>query len=478
MILDLCAEEEIDLEQAYHQIEEFAENGFRTLGVACKRPEEKRFHFVGLIPLFDPPRKDSRPAVEEARKYGVEVKMVTGDNIAVARYIARLLTIGEKIYSARELRGETYDEYVVLARILSKAFLQAEKGLSPEEAEKQAQRVAKLVEKELEGAQLPFGLVKRHESEIIKLIEDAHGFAEVFPEDKYFIVDKLQKAGHLVGMTGDGVNDAPALRKADTGIAVSGATDAARAAADLVLLVPGLMVIIKALKIARQIFGRMEAYTIYRIAETIRVVLFMALSIMIFQFYPVTPIMIIILALLNDLPILSIAYDRAKIAPKPVRWDMYELNLMAFWLGVAGVVSSFTLYVLLEKYWKLSQDLIQSIIFTKLVVAGHGTIYNTRVKGWFWKKPWPSPLLWIATFGTRIIGTVIAVYGFGLITPVGWGWALFIWGYAMVWFFFNDVVKMAILKMYWTQKFFFAPGRFSWLRREMGERPSETLTSS
>ncbi len=470
VIIELCDDEEFDKNVAYQRVEEFAENGFRTLGVAYKNPNKEKFHFVGLIPLFDPPREDSKPAIEEAKRYGVEVKMITGDNIAVARYIAKLLGIGDKIYSARELRGETYEEYVILAKVITKALLQVEEGLSPEEAEKRAKKIAKLVEKELEGAKLPAGTVKRHESEIIKLIEEANGFAEVFPEDKYFIVDKLQKADHIVGMTGDGVNDAPALRKADCGIAVSNATDAARAAADLVLLAPGLMVIVKAIEIARQIFGRMEAYTIYRIAETIRVVFFMALSIMIFQFYPVTAFMIILLALLNDIPILSIAYDNAKISPKPVRWDMYEIIIMAFWLGIAGVMSSFLLFFLLEEYWKLPQDLIQSIIFTKLVVAGHGTIYNTRVKDWFWKKPWPSPILWIATFGTRVIGTIIAVYGFGLITPVGWGWALFIWGYAMVWFFFNDAVKMAILKMYWSKKFFFAPGHFTWLKKELGEK--------
>ncbi|WP_457640200.1 plasma-membrane proton-efflux P-type ATPase [Persephonella sp.] len=470
VIIELCYENEFDKEVAYQKVEEFAENGFRTLGVGFKKPEEQKFHFVGLIPLFDPPREDSKPAIEEAKKYGVEVKMVTGDNIAVARYIARILGIGDKIYSARELKGETYEEYVVLAQVITKALLKVREGLSDKEAEKIASQIAKLVEKELESRKLPAGTIKKHESEIIKLIEEANGFAEVFPEDKYFIVDKLQKADHIVGMTGDGVNDAPALRKADAGIAVSNATDAARAAAALVLLAPGLMVIVRALEIARQIFGRMEAYTIYRIAETIRVVLFMALSIMIFQFYPVTALMIILLALLNDIPILSIAYDNAKISRKPVRWDMYEMLIMSFWLGVAGVMSSFTLYVLLEEYWKLPQELIQSIIFTKLVVAGHGTIYNTRVKDWLWKKPWPSPVLFIATFGTRVIGTIIAVYGFDLITPIGWEWAIFIWGYAMVWFLFNDAVKMAILKMYWSKRFFFAPGHFTWLKKELGEK--------
>jgi len=464
VIISLCDQREFDSKAVESKVEEFAENGFRTLGVAYKKPDESKFHFVGLIPLYDPPRPDSKEAVEEAKRYGVEVKMVTGDNIAIAKYIARILGIGDKIISARELREEGFEEYQILAQVIAKALLKVQ-GLTPEEAEKRAKEVAEEVKKELENANLPKGTIKKHESEIIKIIEEANGFAEVFPEDKYFIVDKLQKAGYIVGMTGDGVNDAPALRKADCGIAVANATDAARAAAALVLLTPGLKVIIKAIEIAREIFGRMEAYTIYRIAETIRVVFFMTLSILIFQFYPITAIMIILLALLNDIPILSIAYDRAKISPKPVRWDFYEMNVMAFWLGIAGVISSFTLYYLLETYWKLPQELIQSVIFTKLVVAGHGTIYNTRVKDWFWKKPWPSVILFLATFGTRFLGTVIAVYGFNLITPIGWHWAMFVWGYAFVWFLFNDAVKMAVLKMYREKKFMFAPGHFKFLRK-------------
>ncbi len=464
VIVSLCDQREFDLKVVESKVEEFAENGFRTLGVAYKSPNEDKFHFVGLIPLYDPPRPDSKEAVEEAKRYGVEVKMVTGDNIAIARYIARVLGIGDKIISARELREEGFEEYQILAQVIAKALLKVQ-GLTPEEAEKRAKEVAEEVKKELENANLPKGTIKKHESEIIKIIEEANGFAEVFPEDKYFIVDKLQKAGHIVGMTGDGVNDAPALRKADCGIAVANATDAARAAAALVLLTPGLKVIIKAIEIAREIFGRMEAYTIYRIAETIRVLFFMTLSILIFQFYPLTTVMIILLALLNDIPILTIAYDNSEIAPKPVRWDFYELNLMSFWLGVAGVLSSFTLFFLLERYWHLPQDMIQSIMFTKLIVAGHGTIFNTRVKDWFWKKPWPSLLLFGATQGTSILGTIIGVYGFDLMTPIGWKWGIFIWGYAFVWFLFNDAVKMAVLKMYREKKFMFAPGHFKFLKK-------------
>ncbi len=175
--------------------------------------------------------------------------------------------------------------------------------------------------------------MKSHESEIIELIENADGFAQVFPEDKYLIVDKLQKAGHIVGMTGDGVNDAPALKKADAGIAVSGATDAARAAADLVLLAPGLSVIVDAVKGARFTFERMKSYSIYRIAETIRLILFMTASILIFNFYPVTAIMIIILAFLNDIPILAIAVDNTRANDRPIRWNMKEILTVSTVLG-------------------------------------------------------------------------------------------------------------------------------------------------
>src|ERR1035441_9478401 len=158
-------------------------------------------------------------------------------------------------------------------------------------------------------------------SQIIDAIEKADGFAEVFPEHKYFIIEALQKSGHIVGMTGDGVNDAPALKKADCGIAVSGATDAARAAASILLRAPGLSVIIDAIKESRRIFQRMNSYAIYRIAETIRVLLFMTLAILIFNFYPLTAVMIVMLALLNDGAILSIAYDNVHYKDQPEAWN-------------------------------------------------------------------------------------------------------------------------------------------------------------
>ena len=175
-----------------------------------------------------------------------------------------------------------------------------------------------------------------------------------FPEHKFEIVKALQGAGHIVGMTGDGVNDAPALKQADVGIAVSGATDAARAAADLVLTAPGLSVITTAIEEARRIFERMNSYAIYRIAETMRLLLFMTASILIFNFYPVTAIMVVLLALLNDLPIMMIAYDNAPIAPRPVRWDMARVLTIASVLGAYGVIESFGLFWIVRDYLALA----------------------------------------------------------------------------------------------------------------------------
>ena len=449
VIIEQSDDKEFDKKAIYAQVESFAEKGFRTLGVAHRKCEEDSYHFVGLIPLFDPPREDSKEAIAEANDKGIDVKMVTGDNIAVAKYIAGLLNIGDKIEDVRSLKGESIEEYLYLSKVLSKAITETiVPNVDKEQVEATVNDIMKKVQRELYNMPVPKGAVKKHESEIVALIEQADGFAQVYPEDKFFIVDELQKADHIVGMTGDGVNDAPALKKADCGIAVSGATDAARAAADIVLMAPGLIVIIDAIKEARQIFERMKSYTIFRIAETIRVIIFMTLAIVIYDFYPITALMIIILALLNDIPIMTIAYDNTKVREKPVRWDMKEVFILASWLGLAGVISSFALFWILISLMHLPLDFVQSAFFAKLVIAGHGTIYNTRIDDWFWKRPWPSWTLFNATFFSRVGGTIIAVYGFGLMEPIGWEWAIWMWVYALTWFVFNDAVKMAVLRYY------------------------------
>jgi H+-transporting ATPase len=374
-------------------INSFAERGFRSLGVA-RTDSHNQWQLLGVLPLYDPPREDSKATIATARQMGVNIKMLTGDQLAIGRETAKQLGMGTNILDA-------------------------------------------------EG----FGDTLHHEAgQLEESIEKADGFAQVFPEHKFHIVDVLQKHGHIVGMTGDGVNDAPALKKADCGIAVSGATDAARAAASMVLLSPGLSVIIDAIKESRKIFQRMNSYAIYRIAETIRVLLFMTLSILVFNFYPVTAVMIVLLALLNDGAILSIAYDEVRYANKPEAWNMHMVLGIATVLGIAGVIASFGLFYLGERVFHLDREFIRSLMYLKLSVAGHLTIFITRTRGPFWSIR-PARILFIAVLGTQLIATVIAVYGI-LMTPIGWGWGLAVWGYALAWFLLNDRVKLAAYRIF------------------------------
>jgi H+-transporting ATPase len=393
VILALAANADRVKSQVEKAVDEFADRGFRSLGVARSDGGDK-WQFLGVLPLYDPPREDSKTTIETAKQMGIGIKMVTGDQLAIGKEIARQLDLGANIMDASLFAEALHHE----------------------------------------GGRLDEAIVQ------------ADGFAQVFPEHKYHIVDVLQQRGHIVGMTGDGVNDAPALKKADAGIAVSGATDAARSAADIVLLTPGLSVIIDAVKESRRIFQRMNSYAIYRIAETIRVLLFMTLSILVFNFYPVTAVMIVLLALLNDGAILSIAYDRVRYSKQPEAWDMPRVLGLATVLGVAGVIASFGLFYLGEQVFHLSQDTIQTLMYLKLSVAGHLTIFITRTRGPFWSFR-PARVLVGAVLGTQALATLIAVYGL-FMAPIGWGWALFVWAYALAWFLVNDRVKLVALRIF------------------------------
>lgn len=367
-------------------INEFASKGYRALGVG-KTDAQGSWHFAGFIALYDPPREDSSETIRAAQSMGVNVKMITGDHIAIAKEISRQVNLKSDI-------------------LLATSFL----DLPDRKAE--------------------------------EIVENADGFAQVFPEHKYHIVELLQRRGHIIGMTGDGVNDAPALKKADAGIAVAGATDAAKSAADIVLTEPGLSTIINAVKESRKIFQRMNNYALYRITETIRVLLFITLSILVFKFYPVTSLMIVLLALLNDAPIMTIAYDNVKYSDLPEKWDMRTLLSMATILGVVGVLSSFgILYIGLHSF-QLVPEVLQSFIYLKLSVAGHLTMFVARTKGHFWSVKPAKPLL-AAIVVTQIIATLITVYGF-LLPAMGWKLALFVWGYALTAFFITDFIKVRV----------------------------------
>ncbi len=368
-------------------VNDFAARGFRSLGVA-RATANGPWRLVGVLPLSDPPREDAESTIATAQGLGVSVKMLTGDALAIAKETATAVGLGATVLDAGGL-GEV---------------------------------------KETETAG------------VAESIETADGFAQVFPEHKFHIVEVLQQRGHIVGMTGDGVNDAPALKKADCGIAVSGATDAARAAADIVLLTPGLSVIIDAVKESRRIFQRMNSYAIYRIAETLRVLIFVTLTILVFDFYPVTAVMIVMLALLNDGAILSIAYDNVHYQDHPEAWNMRLVLGIATVLGVLGPIAAFGLFYLGDHAFGLGHPQLQTLMYLLLSVAGHLTIFLTRTRGPFWSIR-PARILLIAVLGTQALATLIAVYGV-FMTPLGWRWAAVVWGYALVWFLLSDRVKL------------------------------------
>jgi H+-transporting ATPase len=374
-----------DVEEVVNEdVNGFAEKGYRALGVA-RTDGGKDWEYVGLIALSDPPREDSAATIKTAQSMGIEVKMVTGDHAAIAKEVSQLVGLGTNV--------------VTSSSILDKPDSEAE-----------------------------------------SVIEKADGFAEVFPEHKYRIVDLLQKRGHIVCMTGDGVNDAPALKKADCGIAVAGATDAAKSAAAVVLTKPGLSVIIDAVTESRKIFQRMTNYAIYRINETFRVLFFISLSIIVFRLYPVTALMIVLLALLNDLPIMTIAYDNVRISQKPEKWNMRTLLGISSFLGGMGTASSFGLLIIGLQVLHLNPLVLQSFIYLKLSVAGHLTLFVARTKGRFWSVRPAKPLL-LAVILTQLTATMITVYGI-LLPAMGWNLAALVWGYALVSFLVQDFLKV------------------------------------
>lgn len=387
VILELVNQAQIK-DQVEKNVEQLASDGYRALGVA-RKDEHGAWQYLGLIPLFDPPRDDCADTVKTAQRMGLKIKMLTGDHLAIAKEISRKLNLGSNIFSAGQIfKNETADS---------------------------------------------------------QKIENADGIAEVFPEHKFKIVSTLQAQNHIVGMTGDGVNDAPALKKADVGIAVDGATDAARAAAALILTNPGLNVITRAVEEARKIFERMNSYAIFRIAETTRVLLFVSLCIVAFNFYPVTAIMIVLLAVLNDFPIMMIAYDNVPVAPQPVRWRMSRVLSISAALGATGVIGSFSLFLIAKYYFNLPFGVIQTLIFLKLLVAGHFTIYITRNKGTLWQRPWPNWRLVATIESTQVLGTLASVYGW-FITPIGWKYTVLVWLYALLWAFIESYVKIVLYK--------------------------------
>lgn len=405
VIVDMSTLSEEEQQRAEKTVADFAARGYRALGVA-RSDDAGGWTFLGIIPMFDPPRDDSKETISQAYAHGLDVKMVTGDDTAIAAEISGQLGLGTHIQAAADMFANADPEHIPV--------------------------------------------------EMAERIEKADGFARVFPEHKYAIVKALQERNHIVAMTGDGVNDAPALKQADAGVAVSGATDAARAAAALILTAPGLSVIIKAIETARQIFERMMSYTIYRVAMTMDVMFFVVLAMLFFPtvdgmpFKPITAVMIIILALLDDIPIMTIAYDNTHIDPKPVRWQMGRVLGVSCVLGVLAVIETFGLLFFCMQQLdttllgvKLDTSHIQTMMFLQLVAGGHLMLFVTRTKKFCLSRPWPSLPLFAAIVGTQVVAVLMCGLGVHTIIPkLPWVLIGLVWGYNLAWMFIQDVVKL------------------------------------
>lgn len=402
-IVDLAGPPEDVASKVEQSVADLGSRGYRALGVARSRDGGKTWSVLGLLPMFDPPRDDSKQTIDKVRAKGVAVKMVTGDDTAIARETARQLGLGTNIVPAAD------------------AF-----------------------PKDMDPDHVP--------DAIAASIEKADGFARVFPEHKYAIVKALQGRGHLVAMTGDGVNDAPALKQADCGTAVSGATDAARGAAALILTAPGLSVIDNAIDEARRIFGRITSYTIYRVALTMDIMFLVVLSTIFLNFQPLTAIMIVIMSLLDDLPIMTIAYDNTAVSQKPIRWRMPRLLGVSAVLGLASIVQSFGLLLMgmavmksaaAQHYFGLfDESHLQTVMFLQLIAGGHLLLLVTRTQGWFFRPPYPAMPLLVAMVATQALAVLMC--GFGWFVPaISWTLIGWIWAYLLIWLVVLGIVRIA-----------------------------------
>ncbi len=396
VIVALCHLEAETAARAQEAVDALAAKGYRTLGVA-RAADTGPWQFLGILPLFDPPREDAAATIADARQHGIQIKMVTGDNEAIAREISQHLGLGTNIQSAAQLLKGCEDVC----------------HLNPAEA---------------------------------GTVEAVDGYAEVFPEHKYAIVQGLavygphrrhdrrrrqRCPGH---QTGRCRHRGERRHGRGPGGCRPGA-HRARPVGDRA-----------AVEEARRIFERMNSYAIYRIVETIRIMFFVVLAMVFFNFYPITAIMIILLAFFNDVPIMAIAFDNTMVDPNPVRWNMRRVLTLSTVLGLTGVAGSFLMLIIAKNYLKLDIPQIQTYIFLKMAVAGHLTLFVTRTPRMFLRKPHPAPILFWSTVVTKLLATLFVVYPFGLITPISWKDVGIIWAYCIAWLFMGDMVKLMVLR--------------------------------
>jgi H+-transporting ATPase len=382
------------IETLEDRVGEAALKGYRTLAVA-RGPENGAPTLVGLVTLYDPPRRDAKQLIASLRNLGVAVKMLTGDALAVATEIAR----GVGLPNIR--------------------------------------RVA-----DLKAASTQAG------NEAIDLLAGADGFAEVYPEDKYIVVQHLQAAGHVTGMTGDGVNDAPALRQAEVGIAVSTATDVAKGAASVVLTEPGLTNIVAVVEQGRTIYQRILTWIINKISRTILKAAFVAIAFVVTGKFVVSAFAMLLLVFMTDFAKIALATDHVQPSKKPETWNIGGFIMVSVVLGVAMVAETLLLlWIGWSRFGLATNDnALYTFSFLMLLYFAVFSVVSARERRWFWATM-PSKSLVAALMADTLTGTVLTFVGLPGLMPLPWWQTLAILGYAMVsCLVVNDAVKVAMIK--------------------------------
>mmetsp|Transcript_36304 Transcript_36304/g.43876 ORF Transcript_36304/g.43876 Transcript_36304/m.43876 type:complete len:903 (+) Transcript_36304:236-2944(+) len=415
------------------KVMDLAKKGIRSLAVACTNTEDDGWVFMGIMTFLDPPRPDTKITIQKANMFGVGVKMITGDHKAIAVEMCRRLGMGETVLGPDTLPVKR-----------------------PEELDSS-----------------PLG------DEYGPLIEGSDGFAQVFPEHKYLIVEALRQRGYIVGMTGDGVNDSPALKRADVGIAVSGSTDAARASADIVLTEPGLTTIVTAIVTSRKIFTRMKNFVIYRVACTVQLLFFFFVSCLIFdpskyddrklldsdseqwpQYFSIPVLALVTITILNDGTLIAVAYDNVSAGKLPEKWELTNLYIISSVIGGIAMVSSLVLLQLaldtnnedgfLRQVGlpRMEYEEIMTLMYLKIALSDYFSLFNSRTKSFCWTSR-PSNILMVAFFFATICSTILATHWPKTnktpnedLSPIPSSVVMFVWIYTILWSIVQDAGKV------------------------------------
>lgn len=367
-------------------VKSFASVGKRSIGIAVK--QNNTINFIGLLTFFDYPREDSRSFIEKIKEMGVTPKMITGDNKLIAQTVAKEVSIGEKVISIKEL---------------------------------------------LENKNID--------------IDSIDAFAEVIPEDKYNIVDMYQKKGHIVGMTGDGANDAPALKKADLGIAVKDSLDIAKHSAKVLLTEEGLSNILNLIVVGRQIYRRIVLWILNKVVKTFQIVFFVSTATLLIGRPIITPVAMILMIFLYDFVTMSIATDNVVPSKKPEKWNIKKLLYMSLIFGILKILELFIAMWFIQKYFKVSFSELQTIMFYLLLVSGLFNILNFREEKFFFSSVPSKPIL-ISIISDIIIATLISTFGI-FVSKVRFELLIFTLLYAiLVTLFFTDIIKTFVYKRF------------------------------